>query len=183
MKTILLNIIVLFVGLNVSAQDAGSERQTRKALRKAHRDSVENAEYQLTKYLVENRKFVLEADFMANKTGNRVPVTSNLNFIKVDSLKVVLQTGRNSGVGANGLGGVTAEGSVSKWNVKSDEKNRSYYITMDVSSNVGFYTVFLDISSSGKATARLTGLGPGQLIWDGNIVPIQLSRVFKGKSI
>ena len=183
MKAIVTIMLSLFLTSCLVAQENETSRQALKKQRKAHRDSVENVEYQLTKNMVDSMQFVLEADYMANRTGNRIPVSSGLNFIKVDSSHVVLQTGNNGRVGNNGLGGVTADGTISKWSVRKDEKNRSFYITMDVMSNIGIYTVFIDVSSSGRATARLTGLGSGQLTWDGNLVPLRESRVFKGRSI
>lgn len=181
MKSFFFSLIILIITVNLSAQTTLTDRQIRKAQRKAHRDSVENAEYHITKQLVGSRKFVLEADFL--ESFGRTPVISNLNFIKVDSLIVIAQTGKNAGVGSNGVGGATAEGTVTKWSVRSDEKKKSFYITMDAISHSGLFIVTMEISSSGKATARLYGIGALQLIWDGNIVPIQLSRVFKGKSI
>jgi hypothetical protein len=183
MKKPFLSLIILIIAVNLFAQEALTDRQIRKAQRKAHRDSVENAEYQLAKYLVESRKFVLEADFLEHVTGGRTPVTSNLNFIKVDSLKIIAQTSENAGVGSNGIGGATAEGNIIKWSVRNDEKHKSFFITIEAMSNRGLYSVTMEVSSSGKAKARLFGIGALQLIWDGNIVPIQLSRVFKGKSI
>ncbi len=183
MKAIVMIMLGLFLAGSLTAQENKTSRQALKLQRKAHRDSVENSDYQLTKNMVDSMSFVLEANYLANQVGYRVPVTSNLNFIKVDSSHVVLQTGRNNGMGYNGVGGVTAEGTISHWSVRRNDKNKSFSISMDVMSNIGIYTVFIDVSSSGRATARLSGLWPGQLVWDGYMVPINASRTYQGSSI
>lgn len=183
MKAIVVIMLSLFLAGSLTAQESTTSRQALKQQRKAHRDSVENMEYQLTKNMVDSMSFVLEANYLANQVGYRVPVTSSLNFIMVDSSHVVLQTGRNAGMGSNGVGGVTADGSISHWTVRKDAKNKSFYITMDVMSNIGIYSVFMNVYSSGRATARLSGLWPGQLVWEGNLVPINATRTYKGRSL
>jgi hypothetical protein len=179
MKAIMITMLTFFLASGVSAQD---NAKSKKEVKKIERDSIANREYQLTKNMIDSMNFVLEADYLSNQYGHRIPVTSTLNFIMVDSTHAVLQTGRNSGMGYNGVGGVTAEGSISNWNVKTDKKNKSFFIQMDVMSNIGIYNVFMNVSSSGKATARLSGLWPGQLVWDGYIVPAEETRTYKGRS-
>lgn len=176
-------MLTLFLASSLSAQEDTKSKQAQKEDKKIKRDSIENSEYQLTKNMIDSMNFVLEANYLSNQYGRRIPVTSSLNFIMVDSTNAVLQTGRNNGIGYNGVGGVTAEGNISNWKVKKDEKHKSFFIQMDVMSNIGIYTVFMDVYSSGKATARLSGLGPGELIWDGYIVPNEETRTFKGRSL
>ena len=183
MKLISLIVLSLFLAGGLSAPNDATSKQALKKEKKAKRDSILNSEYQLTKNMIDSMDFVLEANYLANQVGYRVPVTSNLNFIMVDSLRAVLQTGRSSGMGYNGVGGVTAEGTISNWKVKSIGKNKSFVITMTVMSSIGIYDVFIDVSPSGKATARLSGLWPGELVWDGYLVPIEQTRVYKGRSI
>jgi len=182
MKIISIFIVSLFLAGGIPAQDNAQNKQSSKEEKRAHRDSVLSNEYRLTSNMLDSMNFVLEADYLANQTGSRIPVTRTLNFIKVDSTHAVLQTGRNSGMGYNGVGGVTAEGNITNWKVKKDEKRKSFSVSMDVSTDIGMYTVFMDVAASGRATARLSGLWPGQLIWDGNIVPIEETRTFKGRS-
>jgi hypothetical protein len=183
MKAIIIIMLSFFLACGLSAQDNTKSKQTLKEEKKVNRDSIAQREYELTKNMIDSMDFVLEANYLSNQYGYRVPVTSSLNFIMVDSTHAVLQTGRNSGMGYNGVGGVTAEGNISNWKVKKDDKHKSFFIQMDVMSNIGIYTVFLDVSSSGKATARLSGLWPGELVWDGYIVPNEETRTFKGRSL
>ena len=183
MKSIVIMILILSLAGGLSAQENAKSRQALREERKAHRDSVENSNYQLTSNMIDSMNFVLEANYLANQVGYRVPVTSDLNFIMVDSTRAVIQTGRLSGIGYNGVGGVTAKGTISGWKVKKDKKNKSFYITMNVMSNIGIYDIFINVASSGQATARLSGLWPGQLVWDGYLVPIEQTRTYEGQSL
>ena len=182
MKTAVIFILSVFLANGLMAQDNLSEKQLKKQAKKARQDSIDRAEYQLTKNMIDSMGFVLEAYYLANRTGSRIPVNSTLNFIKVDSSQTIIQTGRNTGMGSNGVGGVTAEGKITNWKVNKDDKHKSFYISMEVMTNIGIYSVFMDVTSSGRATARLTGLWPGQLNWDGQLVSLNKSRTFKGHS-
>jgi hypothetical protein len=74
MKAITILFLGMFLANSVLAQDNLSEKEQRKLAKKAKQDSIENADYQLTNFMVENRRFVLEANFMANRNGVRVPL-------------------------------------------------------------------------------------------------------------
>ena len=115
---------------------------------------------------------MLEADYFSNRMGDRMPVTSSLNFISVDSSNFVLQIGRNSGTGYNGVGGITAEGNASRYNVQTDDKRKSFYVSFSVTTAIGAYDINMSVSSDGYASATLTGLRSGQLIYTGGLVPI-----------
>lgn len=135
--------------------------------------------------MVEQRKFVLEANYLSNETGQRFVVSSNLNFIKVDSSAITIQIASNTGYGGpNAMGGITTDGTISEYQVKRVGKTKeSYSIRLFVSTGVGFYEIFMNISSDGLTTANISGLGSGKLNYHGEIVPISKSRVFKGRSI
>ena len=157
--------------------------QDRKLSRK-ERKEIEKAQLQRNFYVIDSllteRSFVLEADYLQDTYGTRVPVTSNINFIKVDRDKGVLQTGNTMYVGYNGLGGTTAEGSVGKWKINKDFRNMSYNVQFYISSNLGHYDVSLSVNAANYATATITGLGPGKLSWVGHLVTVDNSRAFKG---
>src|SRR5664280_2216065 len=115
MKTSTLNIgrIVFIMGfllisLYTNSQDV---KLSRKEQKEAKRDR-EFFNFQALDTLLKTKNFVLAADFLDNQYGNRTPVMSDINFIKVDSPDAVLQTGSMNNFGMNGIGGATAEGSI-----------------------------------------------------------------------
>jgi hypothetical protein len=185
MKTIKLNKAGLFLVLGLllissyaDAQDVKLTRKERKEVRKAQM----NANFHILDSLLNARSFVLEADFLQDKYGMRLPVMSNVNFIKVNQSNSVLQTGTVTGFGYNGVGGVTAEGKINSWTINKNVKELSYTLRFTVMTQIGTYDVLMTVNSENNASATITGLWPGKLTWVGHLYTIDNSRVFKGQN-
>lgn len=168
---------LIWICQNGNAQDRKLTRQERKEVRKAQM----TANFYVLDSLLNSKSFVLEADYLQNKYGDRIPVVSNLNFIKVDGSYGILQTGSIAGLGYNGVGGVTAEGSLGSWEINKDPKKLSYNLRFSLFTNLGQYDIFMTVRSDNQATATISGLGPGKLTWEGHLETIKNSRVFKGQ--
>jgi hypothetical protein len=125
---------------------------------------------------------VLEADLLRNQNGDNVSVTPALNFIKVDKTSGILQTGSNFALGYNGVGGVTAEGILGRWDVSRNPKKLSFIIQFSLLTNIGNYDVLMTVTAANQATATITGSGAGKLIWQGHLRALNNSRVFKGQN-
>ncbi len=160
------------------SQDIAKDKQERKEEKKVQI----RKEYEVTQQILNSKQFVLEANWLGNQYGERIPVTSNINFIIVDSTNAVVQVGSNSGLGYNGVGGITADGPVTDWELASNERKNSFHLKMNVMTNLGIYDITMNITADGYATATLRGLRRGQLIYSGIIVPIQESFVYQGNS-
>lgn len=192
MKKILFFLVMFMLPIVIYSQseqdpsDKKAQKEIRKEKRRAERKAMEDSVKQVVKYMVENRSFVLEADYISGKSGSRIPVSSNLNFIIVDSAKSVIQLGSasSSSIGYNGVGGITVDGTISRYelNKKENKSGVSYTITLYVNTSIGVYDIVLWISQSGNTTATIRGNTSGQLSYSGNIVPIEQSRVYKGHS-
>ena len=185
MKTIRIKIllagILLFSGMMLApAWAKGQEVKLSRQEKKALRESALSYNFNIMDSLFKAKSFVLEADFLRDRYGYRVPVVSNVNFIRVDGGTGVLQTGSNSFVGYNGVGGVTAEGQVSAWKVTRDNKRQVYNIQFTLMTQIGIYDVLLTVNAANNALATIQGLGPGKLSWEGHLVTVNNSRVFKG---
>jgi hypothetical protein len=173
-----LTVLFCWISYNSNSQSVKLSRQEQKEARKAELF----ANYQALDSVLESKRFVLQADFLQNQYGNRIDVTSILNFIKVDSTSGVLQTGFNSAdPGFNGVGGVTAVGTINRWKLNKNPKNLSYYLRFGLVTNIGVYDMSMSISSDNSAQATLTGLTPGKLIFDGHLVTIENAGIFKGQ--
>jgi hypothetical protein len=185
MKTMKLNVrlslflVLGFLGISINgfSQNQKLSRQERKEARNAQ----SAANYYVLDTLLNSKTFVLEADFLQNKYGDRIPVSSNINFIKVNNTDGVLQTGSNFGVGYNGVGGVTAEGSIGSWEITKNPKRLYYSVHFTMLTNIGTYDIFMTVNSANQAEATITGLGPGKLTWEGHLEMNYNSRVFKGQ--
>lgn len=178
MGNLFLIIVFLLISLNGKSQDTKLTRQERKEVRKAWMA----ANYYVLDSLLNSKSFVLEADFLQDKYGGRIPVVSNLNFIRVDKSTGVLQTGSNISLGYNGVGGLTAEGGINSWEIKKDPKRLSFIVHFSLLTNIGYYDIFMNVGSDYNASATITGLVPGKLTWEGHLKAIDNSRVFKGQN-
>ncbi|QGY47466.1 DUF4251 domain-containing protein [Maribellus comscasis] len=178
-KYVLIVFLAVFSNLVFAQVETDAPTMTKKEKRKAKTEQ----QYKKTKKLLENKNFVLESDFLRSRRGVSYPVSSNLNFVKVDSSIAIIQIGSPWGYGPNGVGGVTAKGKITKWVLKEDKKRNAFYLSMNVMTPIGIYDVNMTIGPSGGTLARLTGLRSGQLTFDGDLVTVENSRVYEGRSL
>lgn len=184
---ILIMVMMLFpaiYGQTEEAVDKKTQQQLLKEEKRKQREAEKAAMAALVDSMVNMRQFVLEADYLSNQYGNRVVVNSTLNFIMVDSTESVIQTASTSGFGGpNMMGGITADGNITRFEVTKLPKSNSYSIKMMIMTSVGIYDVFFSISSDGLANATIGGNWGGKLNYHGRLVPLKTSRVYKGRSI
>jgi len=178
-KTVSLFWILGFfcISLNSSSQERKLTRQELKEVKKAQLE----ANFWALDSLLKAKSFVLEADFLQNQYGDMVNVTPMLNFIKVNETNGILQTGSNFGIGYNNVGGVTAEGPISKYEINKDQKKMTFTVRFNLLTNIGQYDVFMTVTADASARATILGLGPGKLTWDGHLETVENSGVFKGQ--
>lgn len=159
-----------------AAQDEG--KLSRREKRAAKHEQL----FERNRQMIESRSFVLETDFLQNRYGYRVPVSRNINFVMVDGDRAVIQIGSNTAVGPNGVGGVTAKGKITKWELKENERSKTFNLRMNVMTAMGTYDLSLLINNN-HANARLTGTRPGNLLFSGDVVALEESVVYEGRSL
>ncbi len=169
-------ILIGIFGVSIYAQDSKPDKKSRKEARKAQM----TANYHVLDSLLRSGRYVLEADYLQNKYGSRLSVPPMLNFIRVDGPKGVLQTGSDTRQGYNGVGGVTAEGSIVDYRITNDFKNLSTTVTFNLVSTLGSFDIILTVSADNNAKATISGSTSGRLTWDGHLVTLNSSRIFKG---
>jgi len=173
---VLLTIGLLYISTSGNAQDRKEDRQERKEKRK----SEVMANFAILDSLLSQKSFVLEAYYLANRYGDRIPVSPTINFIQVNSTRGILQTGIYQTLGYNGVGGVTTEGEIGAWKIYKNFKNYTYTLHFSLHTSLGIYDINLSVTSDNHARAVISGLTPGQLIYEGQLQSIGASRVFKG---
>jgi hypothetical protein len=176
MVGLLFIIGIILVPFNVNSQDKKADKQERKELEKAQA----TANFNILDSLLVSRRFVLEADYLQNKIGDMISVSSTLNFIKVDGEKGILQTGSDFLIGSNGSGGVTTEGNISEFKIHKDYKSLNHRVTFNLVSNLGIFNIDMNVTSGNNASATITSTSSGRLTWKGQLMAADYSRVFKG---
>ncbi len=153
------------------------ERQKRQEEKAAEREK----RIVMTRKMVGIQRFVLEANYLSDKYGTRVPVSPTINFIMVDSLEGIIQFGSAYSTGYNGVGGETLEGRITKYEyTMMGRKKDSYSIRMIFMSPLGTYDITLAVNPEGYADATIRGNWSGQLNYHGRLIPLGLSKVYKG---
>ena len=151
------------------------EREKQEALEQANTAT-------LVEYMVSQQRFVLEANMLSDRYGQNFSVSSNINFLAIDSIVAVIQIGNSMYIGSNGLGGVTIEGNVSGYEYEMNEKKGTYQVSYSIRSSMGSYDVLINIFRSGNADATVRGTFGGSIRYHGNLVSPAKSRIFKGSS-
>lgn len=187
-----LGIIIIAALLAVYAYPQEEQNVDRKTARKLEREQrklqkelITQSTSRLVDSLINNRNFIIEAQYIGDQTGQRVVVDEKINFIIVDSSKIVIQYGSMGALlGYNGLGGITTDGNITKFEVKRTGRDKeSYSIQLSAMTSVGMYDIFILISPDGNSTATIGGLSRGKLVYYGNVIPIKGARIFKGSVI
>ena len=190
MKSILTLLIVFVFVLGAYSQDETQQlskkelKKLQKEQKKADQAAEEERMAEVTYFMVHQQQFVLEADYLSDKYGQRVAVTPTINFVLVDSLVGIVQFGSAEQIGYNGVGGLTVDGRVTKYEYQVvGKKEDSYSIRMILMASIGTYDITLMVNSQGFADATIRGNWSGQLNYHGKLVPLALSRVYKGTPI
>ena len=168
------------MGQDMSKKEA---RAKAKAEKKATKEAAEAVNAAKITTLIEQRHFVLEANYLANRGGSRITVNPTLNFVMVEKDKATFQFGGGSQVGYNGVGGVTMDGRVQNYKFNIDKKG-VIQLSFQISTSRG--TVFISLTvvpATSSATATVSSMGPEKLYYTGQIVAPEESRVYKGMTI
>ena len=184
MKKLFLITLTLLIAIPAMTQEL-SPKERRKLQKEMKREQqlAEAAEKNaIVKLMLEHGTFVLEADRLRDARGNQVNVSSMINFVAIDSIHAVIQVGSNSYVGANGVGGFTVEGPVSKYEVEYSEKRGTWSVSYHVRSTSGNYDVRMSVFGEGRAEATVSSSWPGRITYSGYLYPPGVSKVYKGTS-
>jgi hypothetical protein len=183
MKTSFIKLEIMFLTIGLFLISSISYSQDTKLSKQEKKEARRDRQYfnfQVLDTLIQNKSFILQADFLQNEYGTRIPVLSDLNFIKIDSTDAVLQTGSSARMGTNGVGGTTAEGSIKGLKITKNLKNLSFDLRFTVVTDIGIYDVNMTINSNRSARATISGLTRGKLIYDGRIENIYNRGFYKG---
>lgn len=142
------------------------------------------AAYQQAVQALKNKQFVLEANQVIFRNGMSAFVTSNTNFVLMNGNRATVQTAFNTPYpGPNGIGGVTVDGNSSDMKMNVDKKgnvNCSFSV-----QGIGISAQVFITMSNGDNNASVTispNFSNNNLTLNGNIIPLDQSNIFKGRS-
>lgn len=195
MKKFIALLALVLVSASATTYAQQSERAIRRADRKAQRDAErarlraeeqasDDIAYQQAVQAIKDRQFVLEANQVIFKYGQTAFVSSNTNFVMLNGNKATVQIAFNTPYpGPNGIGGVTVDGTASDVTVSTDKRGN---VNCNFSvQGIGISAqIFITLTNGGNnATVTVNpNFNSNTLTLSGNLVPLQQSDVFKGRS-
>jgi hypothetical protein len=181
----LLLIVCIFYTGYAQTENPDSKNLTKeekKAMRKAKKEEDkrkrEEALIEFEKY-AEMREWVVEAHTVFDKQGQSYQMDPNINFVSVNKDETTIQLSFTGLMGWNGVGGVTLEGKIGKYEYSVDGK--SLNITMSaMGSGLGVVDIFMIVSGDGNGRATVSGNWGDRITFQGRFVSLEESTVYKG---
>lgn len=188
---ILLMSVFCFPALDIDAQTTQPQaqhqelskkqiRQIKKDQRQKARQLADEQAFASAKEALQDRNWVLMANTLYGPRGASIPVSDNTNFIQFKGNTVYVQLAFDGIAGANGLGGITVQGSPSQIKTTTDKHGNITYtfyvngialtaqvvITLSADSNYANGTVYPMMNSN-------------NLTFSGVLVPTSQSGIFR----
>jgi hypothetical protein len=169
------SITILAIAIATSGMFAQKKDYHASLTKKEKKEYEYEKKYQAYKSMIEQKDFVLEANFFQDVTGRFHIVDSQLNFVAIDSTTAIIQFGSNSKEGYNGVGGKTIEGKITRWILTEDAKNMILHLHITVWTQGDFYDLKFKISPKEDTNVLIEGL-----MFIGELLPSSESTVFEG---
>ncbi len=150
--------------------------QTRKELKQQKRleDKAENLE------LINNKTWVLEINLVYDKQMNPYSLSSVTNFIMVEGDLITIQLTFMGLPDWNGIGGITLEGDMSKYEIKENKDAKPVDLTIfALGSAMGNVTLFGSIDSYKQGRFTYTDARGSQITLTGEFFSFEDSRIYK----
>ena len=166
------------------AQETPKDTISRKEIKqkkKAEKEVLRQKQFEHMSQLLENRTFVLEAEYVQDERLNRFNVSSLINFVMVNADTLIGQFGAISAAGENGTGGETGKGIIDTYKLSKKEKDRSFFLAIGIAMPTRHIDIYIDIDASGAARADVVFYAHNHWIYDGNIVAMKDSKVIVGR--
>lgn len=174
-------IILLLTLAGMAQEQVPLTKQEKKELRKEEKKQKEAILTKNTAEAIGTSQFVLKADQIRGRGGYMINVDPTLNFVAVENDQAYVQLGSPTGIGYNGVGGITLRGKITSTSMHRDKKNGGYFITMNTMGPAGSLTIFMHVNVTGEmATASVQSNWGGQVEFNGHLVPWEGRDVFKG---
>ena len=171
--------------LETQKQKLEQKQKLTKEEQKRIQHQIDSIQYEQALQAIRDSTFTLEANRVVFKYGQRAYVNSHTNFVAVNKGKATVQLAFNiPAAGPNGMGGVTVEGSVGKYELEFDKKGNpsltffvqglaisaQVYISMWKDSNEASITVSPNFNSN-----RIT--------LEGVLLPTEQSFTIQGRTL
>lgn len=164
----------LFFAFTLVGQDQNLSKKEQK--RKASDEKLKEI-YKVLK----SRQFIIEANGVFGNSGDTYNVNPSINFFFVDSSSSTIQLSFDGLIGWNGVGGVTVDGNIDKYDLKELKSGKPITLIGSIIGRIGGNLQFtMYVNSSGMATVEVNGNWGSRITFQGRLFTLADSKVFKG---
>ncbi len=158
-------------------------KKEQKEITKAKKQRLEQETTKMLVLAIDSQKWILEADRLTDRYNNTIHVNSIINFIALDKDELIIQLGSDSGLGYNGVGGVSIKAFVNKYELRKDGKRNKYNLRLFISSSYGSWDISISGNYSGGMANATIQTNSSSIKYTGKLIPTNQSNVFKGRFI
>ncbi len=182
MKRITATVIILLITLAAMAQgQVPLTKEEKKILKREQKKQAERMMSVNTSQALHSSQFILKADRVRGRGGSMFNVNPRINFVSVQGDEVYVQLGSDTGIGYNGVGGVTLKGKVTGYTIEQDKKNGNYYIQMNTLGTGGALTISMHVNVTGDMANAVVQTNWGSRVdFIGKVVPSGRLQVYRG---
>ncbi len=151
--------------------------QTKKEMREKERQQ----NFAKAKQLFDAQSFIIPADVLIVNGGQTIFADGSVTFLKMNEGNAVLQISPDvaSSPGANGLGGITAQGNVI--NLTENNTDKQLNMNFTIEGSFGAADIRISVLRGNRADVNIRGVFNDVLInMDGNVMPIDSTNYFEG---
>lgn len=192
--TLMLLLLTLLTGVTgASARSAEADttatarpsREARRLERKALQQAIDSMQYAEAYAALSDTAFTLEAQQVVFKHGERAYVTPSTNFVAVADGHATVQVAFNVPVlGPNGIGGVTVEGMVTNYQLRTDRRGNLIMSMTVMGAAISARLSITLCRGTNKASIDIVpNFSSNRLSLEGVVLPPDKSCVYKGRSI
>jgi len=192
MKKLIFTLVIFLLGTITYAQEEAMEqaekskkelRAEKKTAKKAERQAANAEALVKSNSLLASKQWVLEATRVYSKSGRSFNLDPNINFVSIQEKDGVVQLSFSGLVGWNGIGGITLEGNVTKYEVREPKKEGTgASVKAFMMSAPRSVDIEIRISSGSFADATIrSNTTSGRIRFTGQLVHPAESSVYKGQ--
>ncbi|NJN26288.1 MAG: DUF4251 domain-containing protein [Cyclobacteriaceae bacterium] len=134
--------------------------------------------------LLESQEWVLEAHTVFDRYNVSYQINPTINFVGIQGTNGVMQLGFDELIGWNGVGGVTIQGNVTKYELKAGKAKGNPVVTLRFQGRgMGAATLAISVNPTGQAMAKVNGDFGDRIIFSGIIKALSESAVYQGSSL
>ncbi len=183
MKTIFrLAAILMALAISVPVTAQKDKKLTREEKKKLKLEKHLEQKAKLVQ-LAKDSTWVIEAFSVSAPGSDQISVSPGTNFVSVIKKdgNVQLTFSNVQTLGANGLGGVTLEGTVENYEMDAGEDLAPIQLTVRVKNKrSGWVLLSISVQADGRATVNVSGSYGGQFNFSGHMMSPADSGAYKG---